>query len=87
MKFKVKALINFNDLEEGKHRKIGEKFICTKERTDFLIEHKAVEIIESIEMPKLKEITIENVDKALKDIHESAKEEIKRTRKKKTSKK
>ena len=78
MKFKVKALINFNDLEDGKHRKIGDEFICTKERTDFLIEHKAVEIIESVEMPKLKkESTTEFVE---------AKEEVKKS-KKKTSKK
>lgn len=48
MKFKVKALINFSDMEENKKRNIGDEFECSKARCDFLLEHKAVEIIESI---------------------------------------
>lgn len=50
MKFKVKALINFDDLEEGKHRKIGDKFECSKIRCDYLLEHKAIEVLEEIKL-------------------------------------
>ena len=46
MKIKVRALISFNDLEENKHRNIGEEFECSKQRAEFLLEHKAIEIIE-----------------------------------------
>ena len=48
MKFKVKAIINFTDLEEDKKRVIGDEFICEKERADFLLEHKAIEILEEV---------------------------------------
>lgn len=72
MKFKVKALINFNDLEEKKQRTIGDEFECSKIRCDYLLEHKAVEVIEEIkEEPKE---TIEE-------------EKPKTTKKKKSSKK
>lgn len=46
MKVKVKAISNFNDLEEEQKRKIGDEWICSKERADFLKEHNAVEILE-----------------------------------------
>ena len=46
MKFKVKALINFNDMEENKKRNIGDEFECSKQRADYLLEHKAIEIVE-----------------------------------------
>ena len=59
MKFKVKALINFNDLEENKKRVAGEEFECSKVRCDYLLEHKAIEIVEEVkEEPKIIE-TIE----------------------------
>ena len=48
MKFKVKALINFNDLEAKKKRIKGDEFECSKQRADYLLEHKAVEIVEEI---------------------------------------
>lgn len=52
MMFKVKALINFNDLEENKHRVIGEVFECSKTRCDYLLEHKAIEIVEEVKEEK-----------------------------------
>ena len=48
MKFKVRALINFNDMEENKKRAIGDEFECSKTRCDFLLEHKAIEIVEDV---------------------------------------
>lgn len=48
MKFKVRALINFNDMEENKKRNIGDEFECSKVRCDFLLEHKAIEVIEEV---------------------------------------
>lgn len=55
MKFKVKALINFNDLEENTKRNIGDEFECSKMRCDFLLEHKAIEIIEEVKEKTEKE--------------------------------
>lgn len=52
MKVRVKALIDFSDMEEGVNRDRGDEFICTKERADYLVENKAIEIIEIIEEPK-----------------------------------
>jgi len=117
MKVKVRALINFDDVEEKAHRKANEsEWICTKERADYLLEHKAIEILEEIKEEKLykmvtgdgkvlkgnltiediekmeytkdknaKEIKIskiKDVDKAVKRIKKSAKEEVKKTKKK-----
>ena len=97
MRFKVKALINFNDLEEKKKRVVGEEFECSKTRCDYLLEHKAIKIVEEIkkEVPE-----VENVEKVelpkinVKKIIESAKDDkeivepIKeKPKKKKTSKK
>ncbi len=49
MKYKVKAIINFTDLEEKKRREAGKSvWICCKERADFLLEHKAIEVLEEI---------------------------------------
>ncbi len=50
MKFKVKALINFNDLEENTHRNSGDVFECSKTRCDYLLEHKAIEIVEEVKI-------------------------------------
>ena len=52
MKFKVRALIKFNDLEENKERNIGDEFECSKMRCDYLLEHKAIEIVEEIKEAK-----------------------------------
>jgi len=69
MKVKVKALINFDDVEEKVHRKANEsEWICTKERADYLLEHKAIEIIEEIKEEKKETKKEEKVE---------AKEEVK----------
>jgi uncharacterized protein YwqG len=70
---KVKAIISFNDLEENKHRGIGEEFECSKARCDYLLKHMAIEIVEEIkeEVP-----VIENVEEKIEEIKESAKEEV-----------
>lgn len=43
---KVKAIINFNDLENNVHRNIGDIFDCTEKRANYLLEHNAVEVVE-----------------------------------------
>ena len=44
---KVKALINFNDLE-AKEKRIANESVwkCSKERAEFLLKHNAIEILE-----------------------------------------
>lgn len=62
---KVRAIINFNDLQENKKRVIGEEFDCDLERASFLLDNKAVETVEVIEEIKeepkveIREIAIE----------------------------
>ena len=93
MKFKVKALINFNDLEANKKRSVGEEFKCLKARCDYLLEHNAIEVLEEVkeEVPEVK-----NVEEAIERIEDSAQEEATnaylddkpiKPKKKKTSKK
>ena len=65
MEFKVKSLINFNDLEANKKRVIGEEWVCEEQRADYLLEHKAIEIIEEIK-PK-KEETKEEIKEEIKE--------------------
>lgn len=43
---KVKAIINFNDLEANTHRNIGDVFDVSKERADYLLQHNAIEVVE-----------------------------------------
>ena len=79
MKFKVRALINFNDLEEKKKRNIGDEFECSKMRCDYLLEHKAIEVIEEVkEQTKKDEVKTNDIEKETK---------IEKPKKKKTSKK
>lgn len=48
--FKVKSLIdNFTDTVENVQHNKDDVFYCTKERYEFLKEHKAVELIEVID--------------------------------------
>lgn len=54
MKFKVRAIISFNDMEEDVKRKIGDEFECSKMRCDYLLEHKAIEVVEEIKNEKVK---------------------------------
>jgi hypothetical protein len=70
---KVRAIISFNDLEENKHRNIGDEFECSKERADYLLKHNAIEIIEEPKEEKVEE--------------EVKIEEPKKSKKKKSSKK
>ncbi len=68
MMVKVKAIKNFNDLEENERRIAGKsEWECSKERADFLLEHKVIEVIEKIketpiieEKPKKKKTTKKN---------------------------
>ena len=80
MVFKVRAIINFNDLEENEQRKIGDEFECSKTRYEYLLEHNAVELIEE---PKKEET------KEAEEIEETIEEEAetKATIKKKKNKK
>ena len=66
MKFKVKALINFNDLEENTHRNSGDVFECSKTRCDYLLEHKAIEIVEEIKEDKI-EVKADNIKLDVKE--------------------
>ena len=87
MRFKVKALINFNDLEENKHRVIGEVFECFKTRCDYLLEHKAIEIVEEVKEESKIELKEENIETAIGNVPNiTFKEKQKPTKKKKSSK-
>ena len=72
---KVKAIIKFTDLEEGVERKIGDEFICTKERADYLVANKGAEIIEVIEEPKIEEPTEEITEPSEKPIEKETEAE------------
>lgn len=78
MKVKVKAIINFNDVEEKVLReKEKSVWTCDEERAKFLLEHNAIEIIEKeepVEEPKI-------------EYHEEKKEPQVKFSKKKKSKK
>lgn len=55
MKFKVRALINFHDVEANELREAGKsEWECDSFRKDYLLEHKAIEVLEEV-----KEKTIE----------------------------
>lgn len=78
MKVKVKAIINFNDVEEKKQRIKDESiWECSEERANYLLEHNAIEIIGVPKKEKKEEIKKEIIEK---------KEETK-PKKKKSSKK
>lgn len=52
MKVKVRALINFTDLEENVKRIAKEsEWECEKERADFLLEHNAIEVLGEVKEP------------------------------------
>ena len=64
---KVRAIISFNDLEENKHRNIGDEFECSKERADYLLKHNAIEIVEEQKEEKVEEeVKIEEPKKSKK---------------------
>lgn len=81
MKFKVKALIDFNDLEEKKRRNIGDEFECSKTRCDFLLEHKAVEVVEEVKINLETEVTLDK-EKVLETLKEKSTKQSKKKNKK-----
>lgn len=86
MRFKVKALIKFNDLEENKKRVVGEEFECSKVRCDYLLEHKAIEIVEEIKENSKEEVELNEFGNPV-GTRELKEEKTKSTKKKKSSKK
>lgn len=86
MRFKVKALINFNDLEENKKRVVGEEFECSKVRCDYLLEHKAIEIVEEIKENSKEEVELNEFGNPV-GTRELKEEKTKSTKKKKSNKK
>ena len=85
--YKVRATINFDDLEAGVRREAGKsEWTCSKERYLFLKEHNAVELVEveKVELPKTEEL-IKVVEVKEPTIANS--KVTKATSKKKTSKK
>lgn len=63
MKYKVKAIISFNDLEANTHRNIGDVFEVNEGRKDYLLEHKAIEVFEEVkEKNKISFVIAEKLD-------------------------
>ena len=85
-------------MEANKKRIVGEEFECSKIRCDYLLENKAIEIVEEVKEEK-KDITETEfdirskevkklIDETLNKMEETLKQEKpKKTTKKKTSKK
>ena len=63
---KVKALIKFMDMEANVERQIGDEFICTQERAEFLEAHKGVQILETIEEENVKSLEPIKIEKVAK---------------------
>lgn len=78
---KVKAIINFKDLLENKSRKIGDMFNVSKERAEFLLENKAIEIVEENVISEINAIAEEDMTEKQKASFEEKKRE--KTKKKK----
>lgn len=87
MRFKVRALISFNDLEENKHRNIGDEFECSKARCDYLLEHKAIEIVEEVKSLFDTTITYKNDVPIVSGLEFNTEYKEKKSKKKKSSKK
>lgn len=77
MKFKVKAIINFNDLEANTHRNVGDIFEVNERRKEYLLEHNAIEVIEKDE---IKTIIYDDMTEEQKESFNKLKE-IKQTEK------
>lgn len=71
MKFKVRALINFTDMEENKKRIKGEEFECSKIRCEYLLENNAIEIIEE----KVQSISEQDMTEKQKQSYDELKEQ------------
>ena len=85
--YKVKAKINFDDIEKGEKRIAGKsEWYCSKERYLYLLEHNAVELIE-IEKVELPEAKVEFYEELAEQPKAEIKIEKPKTTKKKISKK
>ena len=88
MKVKVIATKKFEgikDAERNVYPKVGDEWVTTKERAEFLQSKGVIEIIEKIQLKKkIKEEVqkVKDVDKTIEKIKESAKEEVKKSTKK-----
>lgn len=49
---KVKTLIAFNDLKEKKYRKVGEEFICSKQRFQEIMNAHKEPLVEEVLEPE-----------------------------------
>ena len=78
---KVKAIINFNDLDENKKRTIGDEFEVSKERADFLLGHKAVEIVEEIKEAEVEEIVEDAIEEVVEEEPKPKKKKNKKNKK------
>lgn len=83
MKYKVKAIINFNDMEAETKREIGNEFECSKQRMEYLLEHKAIEVLEEIKEELPIEKTKEIVEEAIQEVIEEQDREYVKPKKKK----
>lgn len=101
MKVKVKAIINFTDMEDNKKRIINEEWICSMDRAEYLKDNKAIEILGEVKEEPNINIEIKTIldgktlkenlittQEALKDvIPVEVEEKPKKATKKKTTKK
>lgn len=90
MKFKVRALINFTDMEDNKKRIINEEWICSMDRAEYLKDNKAIEIVEEVKEEKKIPVgeSVQPIEKVIEAKIEEVEKIVKpKTTKKKTSKK
>lgn len=65
--YKVKALINFNDIEENEKRIANESvFMITEERYRFLRKHNAVSLVEIVKEEPKEEVKVDKPKKTRK---------------------
>jgi len=73
--YKVKAKIVFDDILEKTKRLIGDEFYCSKERYEFLLAHRAVELIEVEEIKEevKEEVKVEEKKDTSKEVQKKSK--------------
>ncbi len=88
---KVKAIIDFNDLQEGIHRVAGKsEWECSKERADYLLKHNAIKIIEEEPVKIEYDINLDGkkiAETIIKQQEIKKEEKPKKSKKKKSNKK
>lgn len=70
---KVKAIININDLQDKVFRPVGSVFECNEERAKYLLQNKAVEIIEESK----KKIAKKELEETFNELSKTIGKEIK----------